>query len=217
MPDPVERSEDLDAQTADMAVHHRQASPSVPWLIPVLGAITVVSLLLCAFFWWSASQDRDRYRRANAEKAAALVRVTQLLDQIEAAAPQDRAALVDRATEAAKPSAGVTGAPGPPGLNGLPGPPGPPGQAGATGPQGPPGTSGDPGRPGTPGAPGSSGPAGPQGEPGPPGPQGEPGPQGPPGEPAATTTTEPPTTTTTTEPPTTTTTKPGNAPLRRLP
>ena len=214
MPDPVTRSEDLDAQTADMAVHHQQASPSVPWLIPLLGAVTVLSLLLCVFFWWSASQDRDRYRKANAEKAAALQRVTQLLDQISSAQPQDRAALVSQATEAAKPSAGATGTPGPPGLNGLSGPPGPPGQPGATGPQGPPGLPGEPGRSGSPGpagATGTPGPAGAQGDPGPPGPQGEPGPQGPPGEPApTTTTTEPPTTTT--EPPTTTTTAPGNGP-----
>lgn len=215
MPDPVTRSEDLDAHTADMAVHHQQESPSVPWLIPLLGAVTVASLLLCAFFWWSASQDRDRYRKANAQKAAALQRVGQLLDQISAAQPQDRAALVSQATEAAKPSAGATGAPGPPGLNGLPGPAGPagpPGQPGVIGPQGPPGTPGEPGRAGTPGPAGASGPAGAQGDPGPQGPQGEPGPQGPPGS-DTTTTSPPPTTSSTTTPTsstTTTTTRPGN-------
>lgn len=212
MPDPVTRSEDLDAHTADMAVQHQQASPTVPWLVPILGAVTVVSLLACAYFWWSAAQDRDRFRRANAEKASALAQVAQYTKQLDdlkaqraTAPPADKDALTARIdqlstaiSEAAKPQGGTIGPPGPPGINGLPGiqgPKGDPGQsitgpAGQAGPRGEAGTRGDPGQT-------VVGPKGDPGDPGPPGPKGDPGPQGPPGQDATTSTSSTSTTTTT--------------------
>ncbi len=235
MPDPVTRSESFDE-----AGLGPPPPTSSPWLVYVLGAVTVMALLLCAYFWRSATQDRDRFQKASAQKSAALQQVKQLSEQ--QAELQRRLAgtadparieslnrqisdLANRTQAAVDGRAGLAGPPGLPGLNGLPGDPGPPG---ATGPQGPPGPAGDPGPPGTPGnagATGSAGPAGPQGEPGaagPAGPQGEPGPpgpQGPPGEPAPTTTSSSSSTTssstTTTEPPTTTTTGPGRGPLFR--
>lgn len=223
MPDPVAQSEALDRVTADLAV--RPAYPSTPhrWVVPLLAAVTIFSLLGCGWFWWSATQDRDRYQKANAEKAAALAQVKQLNDQRSALRDQLDATkdpaqfayfsqlLADNITATGQLVAGQTatssapGAPGPPGVNGVNGLPGPAGAKGdpgqsITGPAGAPGAAGQAGPKGDPG------PAGAPGVAGPPGPQGDPGPQGPPGpagqDAPTTTTTQPPeSTTTTTAPP----------------
>lgn len=224
MPDPVAQSEALDRVTADLVVRPTRPIPA-RWVVPVLAAVTIASLAGCGWFWWSATQDRDRYKKANAAKAAALAQVKQLNDQRTALRDQLDAAkdpaqfayfsqlLADNITATGQLVAGqpatssAPGAPGPPGVNGvngLPGPAGPkgdPGQSitGATGPAGPAGPRGDPG------------PQGPAGTPGPAGAQGDPGPAGPQGPPGETNSSS------TTTQPTTTTTAPGPALLGRNP
>jgi hypothetical protein len=214
MPDPVARSEALDRAAADLGIRHDK---EWRWLVPILVAVTVLSLFLASFFWWTANRDRDRLNKAlgqvkslNAERAGLRTQ----LDAVPTNSPQFvdlSRKLADNIDLTSKIVAGATpvnqGLPGPPGVPGLPGPAGP---AGMPGPAGPPGQSvvgpqGDPGPPGPRGDPGPPGAPGPRGDPGPAGPQGEPGP---PGQDATTTTstTEPPTTTTSSPSPSSTTT-----------
>jgi cell division protein FtsB len=216
--DPVAASEALDQVTVEL----RKVGGPPAWVAAALTVVLIGLVLLSSALWWANARTAQRYRRANADKTAALAQVKALSDQqqelqrridnttdpsqLRAIADQiralgDKTAAVAGRRAVAGP-AGIPGLPGPagaPGLPGLPGAPGaagPPGTNGAHGPPGPPGPQGEPGPQGAPGAPG------PQGAPGQAGPA---GPQGPPGR-DATTTTASPTTTTTTKPSKTTTT-----------
>lgn len=219
MPDPVVQSEALDRKAADLSFRSPGGSR---WIVPLLVTITVLSLFAASFFWWSATRDRDRARKALAEVKELNDQRSALRTQLDAV-PQGSAQFADLSKKLADnidqtskivagqaPTAGVQGPPGIPGLPGPAGPAGAPGVPGQSvvGPQGPPGPVGPRGDPGV---------TGPRGDPGPRGPQGDPGP---PGQDAttstSTTTTAPPeTSSSTSSSSTTTTTAPPLATLNK--